>query len=245
MDLFEPDKRCRAELTKRALRIATVILAGIGVALPAFSAQDVFIQNGMASFYADRFEGRPTASGETFRQQKLTGAHLTLPFGTHVQVTNRANGRQAIVRINDRGPYAEDRIIDVSRIAAERLGFFSEGVAEVRLEVVAAAAAVKIESATPPDSTEEVLEFYRIQASRRTPRGFGVQIGSFRELTNLLQVADGLSADHRRVVTVQVFHIQRVKVYRIIVGEFARRNAAEALRSELQAQYPDCFIYRF
>jgi rare lipoprotein A len=93
-------------------------------------------ETGAASYYADRFEGRPTASGERFVQLECTAAHLHLPFGSVVRVTNLANGREVLVRVNDRGPFKEGRIIDLSRSAAEALGMLVEGVVQVRLELI-------------------------------------------------------------------------------------------------------------
>lgn len=89
---------------------------------------------GRASFYGLRFKGRPTASGEIFDPQAMTAAHRTLPFGTRLRVTNTSNGRSVVVRINDRGPYAHGRIIDLSRAAAERLEMIRSGTARVTLE---------------------------------------------------------------------------------------------------------------
>jgi rare lipoprotein A len=90
-------------------------------------------QTGKASFYADKFEGRKTASGETYWHQKFTAAHRSLPFGTKVQVRNKANGFVAVVTINDRGPFVAGRIIDVSRAAAKKLDMIRAGVADVEI----------------------------------------------------------------------------------------------------------------
>src|SRR6188768_3743179 len=94
------------------------------------------VQTGKASFYADKFEGSYTASGEKYKHSKLTAAHKSLPFGTKVRVTNLANDQSVEVVINDRGPYVDGRIIDISKSAAEQLGFINQGLAEVKLEVV-------------------------------------------------------------------------------------------------------------
>lgn len=91
-------------------------------------------ETGKASYYADKFEGRKTASGEIFRQGQLTAAHRTLPFGTKVTVVNVSNGRSVKVRINDRGPFAEGRVIDVSKKAARKLGMVTTGVAPVEVK---------------------------------------------------------------------------------------------------------------
>lgn len=90
-------------------------------------------ENGKASYYADKFEGHRTASGSTFHQNSLTAAHRTLPFGTKVKVTNVANGRSVKVRITDRGPFAEGRVIDLSKKAAKKIGMLSTGVAVVEV----------------------------------------------------------------------------------------------------------------
>jgi len=93
-------------------------------------------QTGLASWYGQRYHGRRTASGERFNMNAATAAHPTLPFGTHVRVTNLANGRSTVLRINDRGPFVKRRIIDVSRAAAGKLGFINDGLTRVRVQVV-------------------------------------------------------------------------------------------------------------
>lgn len=95
-----------------------------------------FEQKGKASFYADKFEGRTTASGERYSHKKATCAHLTLPFGTLVKVTNLMNNKTAVVRVNDRGPFVADRIIDLSKSVAERLDFVDAGVTDVLIETI-------------------------------------------------------------------------------------------------------------
>ncbi|WP_339413296.1 MULTISPECIES: septal ring lytic transglycosylase RlpA family protein [unclassified Pseudomonas] len=92
---------------------------------------------GQASYYGARHHGNKTASGERFDQNALTAAHRSLPFGSRVQVTNLRNGKSVVVRINDRGPYAKKRIIDLSQKAAEQLDMLRDGVVPVRVEQLA------------------------------------------------------------------------------------------------------------
>jgi rare lipoprotein A len=94
-----------------------------------------FSQVGVASWYGPNFNRKPTAQGERYDMNALTAAHRTLPLNTLVRVTNLENGRTVIVRINDRGPYAGDRIIDLSAKAARELGMTKDGVARVRIEM--------------------------------------------------------------------------------------------------------------
>ena len=88
---------------------------------------------GYASYYSDKFNGRPTSNGETFSNSKYTAAHKKLPFGTKVKVTNLANGKFVIVRINDRGPFVAGRIIDLSKVAAATLGMIESGTVKVSI----------------------------------------------------------------------------------------------------------------
>ncbi|MBK5964078.1 septal ring lytic transglycosylase RlpA family lipoprotein [Thiocystis minor] len=106
--------------------------------LPTTQTQAV-VTEGTASYYADRFNGRKTASGARFNTNALTAAHKTLSFGTKVMVTNKANGRSVEVTINDRGPYAHGRMIDLSKGAAREIGMLGSGTARVELQVVEAA----------------------------------------------------------------------------------------------------------
>lgn len=113
------------------LLIALTLLATLRSA-----AQSSYTQTGEASYYADKFHGRTTASGERYDKNKLTCAHLSLPFGTILRVTSLDNNRTTVVRVNDRGPFSPNRIIDLSRRAAEALGIVAAGKGRVRIEVV-------------------------------------------------------------------------------------------------------------
>ena len=115
------------------LTVLGLLAGGCGGSRPGLT------QSGQGSYYADKFNGRPTASGAIYRPGKLTAAHNTLPFGTRVRVTNVRNGRSVKVTVNDRGPHVAGRIVDVSGKAARRLGMKRAGVVPVRLEVIRAA----------------------------------------------------------------------------------------------------------
>lgn len=93
-------------------------------------------QTGQASYYADKFQNRQTASGERYKAGKKTAAHRTLPFGSQVRVTNLRNGKSVVVKVNDRGPFVRGRIIDLSRSAFSSIGDTSLGLLDVRIEVI-------------------------------------------------------------------------------------------------------------
>ena len=126
----------RRTLNRWVAVVGLGILLGCASAPPSRSARSQDVQTGLASYYHDRFHGRTTASGETYDRDALTAAHRTLPFGTVVEVRNLENGRSVRVTVNDRGPFVEGRIIDVSRRAARELGFLDQGLVEVSVKIV-------------------------------------------------------------------------------------------------------------
>lgn len=220
------------------------------------------VQTGKASFYADKFEGRRTASGVKYYHSKATAAHRHLPFGTKVRVTNLANNKTTVVEINDRGPFVSGRIIDLSRSAAQKLGYIPIGVTDVVIEVVGgdgdtiedislpeetASTTDDPVSASPSSNTNvEPNEFYELSINKiEEPDWFGVQVGSFQELANLIRLADNLKISYQEDVTVQVKTIQNVKVYSLILGEFKNRNQAERFKDKVSIKYPGSFIIDF
>ncbi len=211
------------------------------------------VQTGKASFYADKFNGRQTASGEIYKHGKATGAHRKLPFGTKVRVINLANNKSAIITINDRGPFVRDRIIDVSKSIAEKLEFFNEGVTDVILEIIddeyeMASGDDPNDSLGDGDDSNEVTttliptEFYTMEVSRSEPKGYGVQIGSFQEVANLIRLTDNLERSYENKVTVQVKTVQNIKVYTLIIGNFQTRENAEKFNEVVSKRYPGSFI---
>lgn len=204
------------------------------------------VQTGKASFYADKFEGSQTASGEKYKHSKLTAAHKSLPFGTKVKITNLGNNQTVEVIINDRGPYVEDRIIDVSKSAAEALGFTNNGLAEVKLEVIDAGDGKTSDPGRPIERvTVDEKEFYEFEISRLEPHGYGVQIGTYQELVNLMRLSENLKNSYKKQVRIQVKILNGVKYYGIILGQFSSHEKAEGLRDEVKKKFPDAFIVEY
>lgn len=125
------------EQRKVTLLIAGLFASGASALTPSLVQAEPddrsgrVVQSGRASWYGPGFHGRRTASGETFNANALTAAHRTLPFGTRVRVMNKTTGRSVVVRINDRGPYAHGRVIDLSRASAQAIGV--SGISSVEL----------------------------------------------------------------------------------------------------------------
>jgi len=104
-----------------------------GETYPVWSEGEGYVEQGIASWYGEELAGQPTASGEPFDPYAMTAAHRSLPLGTRVEVENLENGRSVIVRVNDRGPFVDDRVIDLALAAAQALGFASQGTARVEV----------------------------------------------------------------------------------------------------------------
>jgi rare lipoprotein A len=119
---------------------------GCGASVPRFTSEATAPRNnssglvhqleGIASYYADEFHGRKTSNGEVYDMHALTAAHKTLPFNTTLRVVNLENRKSVVVRVNDRGPFKDDRVIDVSLEAAKQLGLIANGTGPVRIEVI-------------------------------------------------------------------------------------------------------------
>lgn len=221
-------------------RLVLALSVGLAALLAEPAACDGRVEEGMASWYGGKFQGRPTASGETFDKEEMTAAHRTLPFGTLVRVTNRDTGDEAIVRINDRGPFAKGRVLDCSERAARELGFCGAGTARVRLVTLGRAGGDDGKlSKKERKRLERELERDRgrdgdRRASAPLPPGlvqpvnedagqFEVQVGAFREPGNAKRLAERLAAaghGTRLVVTLEGFT-------RVRVGPYPSQRAAE------------------
>ncbi len=245
------------------MRIAFLVFI-IGFFVQESYSQVGYTQEGIASVYAEKFEGRTTASGESYSFRKATCAHLNLPFGTLVKVTNLNNNQSIVVRVNDRGPFVPDRIIDLSRSAAEKLGFSST--TKVKLEVVEGPSKLNTKQSTQivqstsqsnnqtvilsanskvnPTSQTQLIEneLFELKVNLIEPKGFTVQIGSYKELVNMLRIADDLKNSLNKDIKVQVSTTNDEKIYRLFVGSFDTRKEAEAFKEKAAKIYPDCFI---
>ncbi|MBL6449887.1 septal ring lytic transglycosylase RlpA family protein [Fulvivirga sp. 29W222] len=196
-------------------------------------------EQGKASFYANKFEGRPTASGEKYRHNKLTAAHRTLPFGTMVKVINLANSKSVTVRVNDRGPFIKGRIIDLSKSAAQKLDFIRQGTTNVKIEVISVE-----DTGAEPDitSSPKNVKYYSLKIDTVEPSGFGIQIGSYQEMENLINAAADLKQKYSKEVTIKQKEMDSIKIYSLIIGHFTKREEADAFRKKIQKKHPDSFI---
>lgn len=162
-------------------------------------------ETGVASWYGPGFHGKPTASGEPYDQNAMTAAHRTLPLGTRVRVTNLDNNRSVQVRVNDRGPFVDNRIIDVSYAAAQQLNMVGPGTARVRVEVIA--------SPAPMESIRSVVVYT-------------IQLGSFSSRETAEPLRDRVTATFGAAEIVEA-RVRGVTVYRVQTGSFTDRAKAD------------------
>lgn len=217
-----------------------VLLAGCGThrkprTSPQARAPIGQIQEGTSSWYGREFDGRPTASGERFDMHGLTAAHRTLPLGTRVRVTNLDNGREADLKINDRGPFVRGRILDCSYGAAEALGFAGAGLAKVRIEVLAEGR----EKPRYAPGPGEVLVGGSGSPGTVLDGTFTVQAGAFVNVANATRFRDQLTK-----VFGDAYVIKFRDFYRVRVGHLADEEAAEALRERIQKYGIESFVTR-
>jgi rare lipoprotein A len=174
-----------------------------------------FIETGIASWYGKEFHGNKTANGETFNTNKLTAAHRTLPFGSIVRVTNKENNKSVIVRINDRGPFVKNRIIDLSKKAAKEIEILEAGSAEVELRL---------------------LNDFDLPENLTAPH-YTVQIGSYRNKKDAENIVS-------RFPNAKVFEakIDGINYYRIYVGNFTSKSQASVLLNSLKEKGIDGFV---
>lgn len=192
---------------------------------------------GIASWYGKQFHGKPTANGETYNMNALTAAHKTLPLPTNVKVTNLQNGRSIIVRVNDRGPFVGDRLIDLSRRAAQILGFTNQGTTKVRVQALnGKGEVVKIRKELTKNTPITARQNTVPQKVEQTNTGaLIVQAGSFREKDNAhSRIRELANAGIKANITQAL--VNGVTYFRVVIGNFSNRGGAENVLDRVQAR---------
>ncbi len=188
---------------------------------------------GIASWYGPGFHGKKTANGETYNQRALTAAHKTLPLPSLVRVTNLENGRSAVLMVNDRGPYADNRIIDLSMKSAEILGIKEKGLAEVRVQYLADESnKMHTELKLNSQKIKEIARHKnRIQNLRNLDEGIYIQLAAFKNEINAKRLLNQVK-NHANA------HIQLVKVddeefFRVNIGPFENDLEAQKEKTKI------------
>jgi rare lipoprotein A len=171
-------------------------------------------EEGVASWYGHPYHGRKAANGETYDMEKMTAAHRTLPFGAMVRVENRENGRWVEVRVTDRGPFVDDRVIDLSRAAAEAIGMIGPGTARVKLKLIGYG---------PARAQEEGHE-----------GGYAVQAGAFSRRENAEALKERME---RQYHPVRVVEREGLKApWRVLIGEKRTEEEARSLAERVRKE---------
>lgn len=189
-----------------------------------------FVQKGLASWYGRKFHGRKTSNGEIYNMYAMTAAHKTLPLGTSVRVHNLSNGRQTIVRINDRGPFVKGRIIDLSYAAADKLGVVGPGTAPV-----------KIVALGYPEQEADGRTVYR-SIPRNSVSSYAVQVASFSSGDNAQRLAAELRSRFG-AASVYRSQVNGNDFFRVRVGKYASLDAAESARLSIEGHgFSNCWV---
>ena len=193
-----------------------------------------YTEQGKASWYGKKFHGRKTANGETYDMYGETAAHKTLPMGTMLLVTNLDNNKKIIARVNDRGPFVKNRIIDLTYTGAESLGMIKNGTA--RVEIVALS---DHQLPSPPQSNKNVLPSV---ANKFDQGNFYVQVGAFIELKNARELAQKFALKGRNV-TIQQYPAAGMQLYRVMVfGGTSLAKVKVYERHLEQNGFPDALV---
>ena len=180
-----------------------------------------FAQDGLASWYGEDFHGGPTSNGETYDMHAMTAAHKTLPLGVYVRVRNKRNNSEAVVRINDRGPFVSERIIDLSFAAAKQLGITEAGTAPVHIEALG----YRLTDGSGPAP-------YRAPASYDTG-DFAIQVAAFTSRENAERFASRMRRSYGSA-GIQDAMVKGSRFFRVRVGKYASLVKAEKARGEFE-----------
>lgn len=220
-----PDAVPRHEPRTRAGNPPTYVVLGKRYYL--MKSSKGYQERGLASWYGKKFHGRKTSNGEIYDMYAMTAAHKTLPIPSYLQVTNLKNGKQVVVRVNDRGPFHENRIIDLSYAAASKLGIAQSGTGMVQIRA--------IEPGQPPGQSKQVASNRKPVAmpsppprSEKQGRLF-LQLGSFISRDNAESLRARLALNNVVDAIVQTSTVDRQNIYRVRIGPLTSIEEADRL----------------
>ena len=192
-----------------------------GISYKVMDSAEGYQRTGIASWYGSKFHGHLTANGEIYNMYSLSAAHTSLPLPTYLKVTNLANGKHTIVRVNDRGPFHPDRIIDLSYAAAYKLDMLKTGTAQVRLEAVT------------PEATAQVLP-----PLEQAGKLYYLQLAASGNSTLARAQVERLASEHHTGSRLQ----PAGKLFRLQLGPFHNKRQGQSLLDKLKADFPRAFL---
>lgn len=193
-----------------------------------------FVQTGDASWYGTKFHGHRTSSGEPYDMYAMTAAHKTLPIPSYVEVHNLENQRKIIVRVNDRGPFISGRIIDLSYVAAKKLGITTQGTGRVKIRVIDPATSAKTSPAsTTPVTLSRPASPQPVTLATNNPGQLYLQVGAFTNHDNATQLLNRLVNATQQNISINRKATNNYNVYRVRIGPLQSETDALKLRSQL------------
>lgn len=197
---------------------------------PTKKVADDFSQTGRASWYGPGFHGKKTSNGERFDMNMMTAAHPTLPIPSYARVTNLSNGKTVVVRINDRGPFHGNRVIDLSKAAANKLGFLSKGTAEVRIEPLKAGEHLK-----QPKTQLANNKTMPVESKATTGKNIYVSLKIFDNQKDAQTFLKTTSTHlHKAKAEQRVIMVKQSRGYVVRVGPFVEQQHADELQNKLK-----------
>ncbi len=194
-----------------------------------------YVERGTASWYGKKFHGRKTSNGEIYNMYAMTAAHKTLPIPTYLQVTNLDNGKQVVVRVNDRGPFHGNRIIDLSYAAASKLDFAQNGTGRVELRALEPGQSTTTTTLASSNTTAPPNAAPPIQDAVSSPSRdqLYLQLGSFIDQTNAESLRVQLALNNVDQAVVQRTEVDRKNIYRVRIGPIASSEEADTLANRI------------
>jgi rare lipoprotein A len=198
--------------------------AVFGVSYTPLRSASGYRERGVASWYGKKFHGRRTSNGETYDMYAMTAAHKTLPLPAYVRVRNLSNGKSVIVRVNDRGPFHDNRLIDLSYAAAAKLGILGTGTGIVELEGVGAGEPPAAVTARAPELP-----------AAAAPKLY-LQVGAFTSRDNAENLKERLARADLQPVNIQLAQLDAATLYRVRIGPLDNVDESDRLAARVQAQ---------
>ena len=201
-----------------------------------------FSQRGIASWYGTKFHGHRTSSGEPYNMYAMTAAHKTLPIPSYVEVTNLDNRRKIVVRVNDRGPFHDGRIIDLSYVAAKKLGITATGTGQVEIRAIdprpqQATATPVARPAAAAVATPMAVNHHPGQSKTQSPGQLYLQVGAFTDHNNASQLLNRLVAATMENVLINRKAEGKANIYRVRIGPLNSEADAQQLQTQLGPQF--------
>ncbi len=192
-----------------------------------------FVERGIASWYGTKFHGKRTSSGETYNMYAMTAAHKTLPLPTYVEVTNLENGRRVVVKVNDRGPFHDNRVIDLSYTAATRLDIVGKGTGLVQVRALEPGQGASRQEAMAEEGPAEVRTV-ALEKPATAVTDFYIQVGAYSDPYNAENILMRLTDTYNELVKISSVNVDGRTLYRVRIGPLTSVERSDEIVAQLE-----------